>query len=334
MKTKMYSSLANPGASLALVIGVCASLAAAQPVIPPSPPAPPPAPRVPFIFDTDIGNDVDDVLALGMIHSLQTRGICELLAVTITKDNELAAPYTDAINTFYGRGDIPIGIVKKGPTPEPGRFLGLARTNDGGKLRYPHDLKSSADAPDATLLLRKVLSSQQDGSVVIAQVGFSSNLERLLSSPADDISPLPGKDLAARKVKLLSVMAGAFQYIQGKPHYEYNVVKDIPAFKKLLAQWPTPIVFSGYENGISLPYPAASIERDYSYVPHHPLAESYQLYQPTPHERPTWDLTSVLYGIMPDRGYFSVSEDGEVAVDEKGMTQLNSRLKRAGCIGI
>ncbi len=42
---------------------------------------------VPLIFDTDIGNDCDDVLALGMIHSLQTRGECELLAVTITKDH-------------------------------------------------------------------------------------------------------------------------------------------------------------------------------------------------------------------------------------------------------
>ncbi len=41
---------------------------------------------VPFIFDTDIGNDVDDVLALGMIHSLQSRGELELLAVTLTKD--------------------------------------------------------------------------------------------------------------------------------------------------------------------------------------------------------------------------------------------------------
>ena len=46
-------------------------------------------PPVKLIFDTDIGNDCDDVLALGMIHSLQSRGECELLAVTITKDLSL-----------------------------------------------------------------------------------------------------------------------------------------------------------------------------------------------------------------------------------------------------
>ena len=69
---------------------------------------------VKLIFDTDLGNDVDDVLALGVIHSLQSRGECELLAVTITKDHEQCAPFTDAVNTFYGRGEIPIGMVRNG----------------------------------------------------------------------------------------------------------------------------------------------------------------------------------------------------------------------------
>ena len=55
------------------------------------------------------------------------------------------------------------------------------------------------------------------------------------------------------------------------------------------------MVFSGFEIGIALPYPATSIERDYGYVPHHPLAEAYIRYIPPPHNRPTWDLTSVLY---------------------------------------
>src|SRR5262249_21894730 len=78
----------------------------------------------PLIFDTDVGNDVDDVLALGMIHALQSRGACELLAVTVTKDNDLAGPFVDAVNTFYGRPKIPVGVVRKGKTPDEGKFLG------------------------------------------------------------------------------------------------------------------------------------------------------------------------------------------------------------------
>ncbi len=47
-----------------------------------------------------------------MIHALQSRGVCDLLAVTVTKDHELAGPFVDAVNTFYGRPKIPIGVVR------------------------------------------------------------------------------------------------------------------------------------------------------------------------------------------------------------------------------
>ena len=56
-----------------------------------------------IIFDTDMGNDVDDALALAMLHAFQSRHEINLLAVTITKDNKWAAPYVDVVNTFYGR---------------------------------------------------------------------------------------------------------------------------------------------------------------------------------------------------------------------------------------
>ena len=279
-----------------------------------------PADPVKLIFDTDIGNDVDDALALGVIHALQSRGECELLAVTITKDHELCAPFVDAVNTFYGRGGIPIGMPRSGVTPKGSKFNVLARRKDNGELRYPHDLMSGDDAPAAVTVLRRALAAQPDNSVAIAQVGFSTNLANLLDSPPDDISPLNGRDLAAKKVRVLSIMAGAFAPIEGKVHREYNVVMDIPSARKLIEEWPTPIVYSGYEIGIAITYPADSIEQDFSYVEHHPLAEAYQLYMPTPHERPTWDLTSVLWAVRPDRGYFSLSNPGRASVDEEGVT--------------
>ena len=80
-----------------------------------------------LIFDTDICGDCDDVLALGMIHALESRGACRLLAVTISVDHELAAPFVDAVNTFYGRGEIPIGVVGKGGVVEKSRYLVAGR---------------------------------------------------------------------------------------------------------------------------------------------------------------------------------------------------------------
>lgn len=275
---------------------------------------------VKIIFDTDVGNDVDDVLALSVLHALQSRGECELLAVTITKPDDLAGPFVDAVNTFYGRPRIPIGVTHARLANEPSKFLPLVEVKDGRKPRYPHRLKRGSDAPEATALLRKILSRQPDGSVVLVQVGYFSNFAALLDTPGDTSSPLPGRELVRQKVRLLSVMAGSFR----PTHHdrEYNVVQDLPAAKRLARDWPTPLVWSGFEIGIAVPYPAVSIERDFAYVPHHPAAEAYRLYNPPPHERPTWDLTSVLYAVRPDRGYFGLSPSGRVAVAEDGFTSF------------
>lgn len=283
---------------------------------------------VPFIFDTDIGNDVDDVLALGMIHSLQSRGELQLLAVTLTKDAKEAPAFVDAVNTFYGRGGIAIGTTQSGITPDKGKFLGLAEARkENGELRYPHDVTSREQVESAVVVLRRALAAAQDHSVVIAQVGFSTNLSDLLRSEGDLISPMTGKELVSRKVKLLSVMAGAFAPIDGKPGYgEYNVVQDIKSAQYLVRNWPGKIVYSGFEIGIAAPYPAESILKDYQYVEHHPLSESYILYEPPPHNRPTWDLTSVLYAIYPDRDYFGVSEAGKVDFTDDGKTVFEPSL--------
>ena len=180
-------------------------------------------------------------------------------------------------------------------------------------------------APNAVYVLRQTLAAADDGTVVICQVGFSTNLANLLGSPADELSPLSGSELVKRKVRLLSIMAGAFRKIpnnQGElhDHLEYNVVKEIAAARTLSEQWPTPIVWSGFEVGLLLRYPHQSILRDYDYVPHHPLAAAYLLYMPPPHDRPTW----VLYAVRPEQNYFDVSRDGNVTMDGKGLTTFRA----------
>jgi uncharacterized Ntn-hydrolase superfamily protein/inosine-uridine nucleoside N-ribohydrolase len=278
---------------------------------------------VALIFDTDMGNDIDDALALGVIHALESRGECRLLAVTLSKDNEFAAPYVNLVNTFYGRGSVPIGVVKGGKTPEDSKYIRVPSeaAGDDGRQRYPHHLRSGKEAPEAVGLIRKTLADQPDGSAVIVVVGFSTNLARLLESPADASSPLAGTDLAARKCRLLVMMAGMFS--DPGRQKEYNVHVDLDAAKKVFARWPTPIVASGFEIGRAIKYPASSIEHDFGYVKHHPLREAYELYQKMPYDRETWDLTAVLYAVRPDRGYFGLSPAGTIRVDDQAITQLS-----------
>jgi hypothetical protein len=268
---------------------------------------------VPVIFDTDIGGDCDDVAALAMLHSLESRGRCRLLAVTVTSDDSRAAPFVDCVNTFYGRPDIPIGAAGPRGIKRPMRYLHLASVQDGEAVRYPHDLLDGKDAPDAVALLRKTLAA--------AEVGFSTNLARLLDSPADAASPLPGLELVAKKVRLLELMAGAFAPIDGNAAYgEYNVINDRASAAAIAAHWPTEAVWSGFEIGIALPYPSRSILDDFGDVPPHPVAEAYRLVSPPPQDRPSWDLTSVLDGVLGDRGYFNRSPPGKVTVTDQGAT--------------
>ncbi|MEP7365501.1 MAG: nucleoside hydrolase [Acidobacteriota bacterium] len=272
-----------------------------------------------LIFDTDMGNDIDDALALAVIHSLESRGEAKLLAVTLTKDNKFAAPFVDLVNHFYGRGSVPIGVVKNGSTPNGAPMIQwpAEKKDEYGLLAYPRRLMSGADAPEAVEVLMRVLAAQPDNSVVMVQVGFSTNLARLLTTPG-------GRELVTKKVRLLSTMAGHFPAPGEERKAEYNVKIDLPASTALFRDWPTPVVASGWEIGDAVKYPAISIEQDFNYVRNHPVADSYRHYKQMPYDRPTWDLTAVLYAVRPERGYFGLSESGTIVVDDEGKTLFRS----------
>ncbi len=264
-----------------------------------------------LILDTDIGNDIDDTLALALIHALENRSEVRLLAVTITKDNRYCAPFVDLVNTFYGRPDIPIGVVHNGKTPENSPMLQIPteRRNAAGHYVYPHGLESGLEAQDAVQLLTHILHDQPDQSVTIAQIGFSTNLARLLKTT-------DGRSLVAKKVKLLCLMAGNFV----KPQPEYNVYTDPDSAKLLFEEWPTPMIFSGFEVGSAVLFPYASIEKDFHYTDNHPVVEAYNIFLPKHEDRPAWDPTAVLEAIRPDRGYFELSVAGQVTLGPKNIT--------------
>src|SRR3954454_13999033 len=119
------------------------------------------AQSVPVIFYTDMGNDVDDDVALAMLHALESRGECRLIAVTVTKDNPWAPVYVDLVNTFYGRAHIPVGMVTGGVTPENAKMIQVPgeRRRADGTLVYPRRLANGAEAVEAVALLRRLLSA-------------------------------------------------------------------------------------------------------------------------------------------------------------------------------
>jgi len=95
--------------------------------------------------------------------------------------------------------------------------------------------------------------------------------------------------------------------------------------QRFVRQWPqsTPVVWSGFEIGIAVRYPRESIARDFNYIEHHIVREAYLLHSGPEHDRPSWDLTSVLYAVRPHDGYFDLSEPGKVTVDDDGFLSFH-----------
>ena len=62
------------------------------------------------IFDTDMGSDCDDAGALAVLHALADAGEVRILGVIFSSGkNRYGVGTCDAINTYYGRGDLPLG---------------------------------------------------------------------------------------------------------------------------------------------------------------------------------------------------------------------------------
>lgn len=278
------------------------------------------------IFDTDMGNDIDDALALSMLHRFQKEGKAEIAAVLVNKGAPAAPVFCAIQNEYCGNGNIPVGHTADGKTPEPGAFAGKiaeARNPDGSpKFAIPESARGGK-FPDAVKLARKVLAESEDGGVVYISVGFLTAAARLLESPPDEISPLTGAELAAKKVKFFSVMGGNFADTK---HAEYNIKCDVKSAQIFARLCPSEIYFSGYEVGDKLRFPQSRL--DEKMRPDNPVNAAYKLYAETVnggksdrHDRPSWDLTSVLFAFEP--GLFGISESGTVSFDGLGRTKFS-----------
>lgn len=272
------------------------------------------------ILETDIGNDVDDALALGLAYNYVDAGKMNLLAITINKEGSAPGEFVDIMNTFYGHPEIPIGVIRNGAYCEDDA-VNYAKAvvdmkNEDGTPAFARSITDYDSLDDAPTLYRKILPTQEDNSVVIVSVGFSTNLIKLLETQADEYSPLSGRELVKQKVKLLVTMAGNFE---NEEFHEYNVMKDIPAAKVIFETWPTPVVTSPFELGIQTCYPASSIEKDFDWAELNPIVEAYKSYLPMPYDRPMWDPTALMYAVEGEK-WFTMSPNGQISITDKGST--------------
>lgn len=261
---------------------------------------------VKMIFDTDIQGDVDDVGTVALLHALADRGEVDLLAMGVSCKNPWSPLCLDALNTYFGRPDIPLGVVEGEAFLKPSKYAQQIAEE------FPHQLKSAEQAPDAVEVYRQALAAAEDGSVVMVSVGQLTNLANLLKSGPDSYSDLSGEELVAAKVKVWVCMGCKIP--AGK---EANIIHDPLPAKYAVEHWPTPIVFSGFEIGRDMLTGGALKSLPTS----SPVRRAYELFNGIqPHN--SYDQTAALYAIRGLDGgldhLWDLHTTGYCHIDEKG----------------
>jgi inosine-uridine nucleoside N-ribohydrolase len=187
--------------------------------------------------------------------------------------------------------------------------------------RYPHTLKSTGEAADALDVYRRTLAGQADQSVTIITVGFLTNLNNLLNSNPDAISPLTGYELVSKKVKRLVSMAGMFP--EGR---EFNVFMDSAASVSLFTKWPGEILFTGFEIGNRI---LTGLKLTAPEVKNSPVKEVYRISIPLSAEdkegRMSWDQTAVLIAVYGTEGFFDTVR-GQIIVNPDGSNRWENSV--------
>jgi len=253
-----------------------------------------------IIFDTDFDSDIDDVGALYLLHTLADRGDVEILA-TILSSTHFWSPFAlDAINTFWGRPDIPIGApfidgVNKGSVYAET----IAKT-------FPNNMGEQKKIEEATLLYRHILASQPDSSITMVTVGHLTNIAKLLKSEPDEWSPLSGKELVSKKVKCWVAMLG-----QGM---DWNMRWDRDASKTAINEFPVPVVLTvdGQEvktGSLTQALPDTN-----------PIKTVYKLWEEHYGEidRSSWDQISTLFAVEGESDYFTLQSGTLLFTPEDG----------------
>ena len=283
-------------------------------------------PPVGIALDGDLGNRIDAMLAVAMLNGLTAKTEARRISLSVSQPSLVSAKLADIVATFYrgrpagvptgGVGAITEGMLGmpegRGPAEDKPALAALLdkKAADGTPL-YSSPISGLVNTAESAILIRNLLLAQHDGNATIVLAGPATGVVRMLGLYRS------GPQITA-KCKQLVVAAGSFPAGQPEP----TMKSDVAAARKLFAEWQTPIVAVGSEVGDALPYPGASIEKDFSWAPAHPVVDAYRALKPMPYDAPASALAAVLYAVHPDEGYFKLSDPGTISVLDDGRTRF------------
>lgn len=172
------------------------------------------------IFDTDIGDDIDDAFALGLL--LRSPELKILGVTTAWGDTELRARLVKRFLVAAGKGDIPIAVGVPTHTAANAPF-----TQAQWASREPQPVKPWPNATD--FILSQI--HKYPGEITLISIAPLSNIGALIDRDPESF----------HKLKQVIIMGGSIRKGYGDlgyrpdhgPDPEYNILLDISSAKKL-----------------------------------------------------------------------------------------------------
>ena len=265
---------------------------------------------VPVLFDTDMDSDCDDAGALAMLHAMADDGEVKILATVVSARHRWSAPCVEAINRYYGRPDLPVGVPR-------GRDTGSKIGSKYAKTiaeEFPGKIRSYDDAPAATEVYRKILAGLPDAGAILVTVGDVTNVRDLLETAPDAHSSLDGRELVRKKIRRWVCMGGRYpEHLDPKVYGNFKT--DPQATVAAVRDWPGTIHFCGLGEEIKT-------GRGLRETPeNNPVRRVYELYLGKTPTRPSWDQTALLFAVRPDAPFWKLRTTGYNHIFDNGTNQ-------------
>jgi inosine-uridine nucleoside N-ribohydrolase/lysophospholipase L1-like esterase len=276
-----------------------AALAAARPETVP----PPSGPRLKVLLDTDIGTDIDDAWALGL---LLVSPRVELVGVTIS-DGDTAARAKVAAKLLHaaGRGEVPVAVGRATPPPDSVDY----------QFTWAEDF--TAVQPVATPAADFIVETlrRQPGEITLVAVGPLQNL-------ADALRKEPSLGRLAKRIVLMSGSIGPNAWSSAAVA-EWNVKRAIADAQLVYSSVPLTIVPLDSTTYVTL----HGDER--TRLERHPapltraLEALYRLWIGSPDQRMTLHDQMAIGETLRPGEFFGRCETMPIGVDERGFTLVD-----------
>lgn len=244
-------------------------------------------------------------LSLCLLYGLEGKREARPASIAITESGFAAAAFADAVYRMYQLGPVantnrvlPIGLAADKPLPADNAAFKavIEKKDEKGQLVYARGVRRLPDTAEPSALMRNSLAYFPDGKAVAVLSAPATYMARMLAYAGT-------KELIQQKVQHLVICEGR---------------QDVAACRRVLADWPTPVVFAGGDIGEALRFPAAALEKDFAWTVNHPVVDYWRAAVPVPVDEPALDMAAILYAVRPKTEGFSLSEPGTLEISDAG----------------